>query len=111
MSFVALLDNTCNIIRQALVEDGQGGWTDSDVIIYRRIACRFETLTTRMQVMAYDKTMVFPDYYFYMEFLSGIREGDRIVFESRKFEIKLIEDWSERKIYHKLAVTEVYRGE
>ena len=61
MSFRALLDNTCEIVRQGLVADGQGGWTDSgNIVIYRRVACRFESLTRRAEIMAYDKTMVFP---------------------------------------------------
>lgn len=111
MSFAALLDNTCTIFREALAEDGRGGWTDDgDPVLYRRVPCRFETLTKRTEIMAYDKTAVFPDYYVYIEYRSGIEEGYRILFESRQFEIKLIENWSEMKIYHKFAVTEIDRG-
>lgn len=111
MSFAALLDNTCDIFRQGLTSDSQGGWTDAgDSILYRRVPCRFENLTKRVEITAYDKTAVFPDYYVYIEYRSGIKEGYRILFESRQFEIKLIEDWSERKLKMKFAVTEIDRG-
>ncbi len=111
MSFAALLDNVCSIFREAIASDGRGGWTDSgNSILYSNVPCRFETLTKRTEIMAYDKTAVFPDYYVYIEYRSGIKEGYRILFDNREFEIKLIEDWSEKQTYHKFAVTEVDRG-
>lgn len=111
MSFEALLDSSVSIKRDSNTADEMGGFTTSLITLYRRVACRFETLTKKLEIMAYDKTAVYPDYYVYMKYHSGIKEGDYIYKGTRKFEIKLIEDWSEQGKYMKLAVVELKRGE
>ena len=112
MSFEGLLDSTCTIMQETLgTPDGQGGYTASTWgILYSRVRCRFETLWREQEVLAYDKKVVYPRYYFYLVYRSGIKEGMRIYYNSRQFEIKLIENWSEQKRYLQLEMTEIDRG-
>ena len=112
MSFSGLLDSTITIKRPSKVIDDIGGESSTtNAILYTNVACRFETLTRKLEVIAYNKDAVYPDYYVYMEWRSGIKEGDRLYLGSREFEIKLIEDWSEQGKYLMLAVVELGRNE
>ncbi len=111
MSFKSLLDSRCTIKSlTAGAADGMGGfatatWAD----LYTRVKCRFETLQKKEMVMAYDKKEVYPDYFVYLVFRSGIKAGQRISFDSREFELKLIENWSEQSKYLQLSVVEIKR--
>ena len=108
MSFAALLDSKITIKRPTRVVDDIGGeGSTTYATLYSNVPCRFETLAKKLEIIAYDKTAVYPDYYIYLEYRSGIRETDRIFLGSREFEIKLIEDWSEQGKYLMLAVTEI----
>jgi len=111
MSFRALLDPTCTIKREDIsTVDEIGGYSDTTyTVLYRRVPCRFETLTKKLEIIAYNKEAVFPDYYVYMEYWSGIKEGDILEKDGRTFEIKLVENWSEAGKYMKLAVVELGR--
>lgn len=110
MSFQALLDNSCDIKDETLTPDGMGGWTRADTILYTNVKCRFETTSRKAEILALGgKADVYPDYYVYLEYLSGIKEGDHIIYDSRTFEIKLVEDWSERGKYMRLSVVELKR--
>ena len=110
MSFVNLLDNVCDIGSDTLVSDGQGGYTDSTAIKYSNVPCRFESKPRKLEIMAYGGSgVVYPDYTVYIESRSAVKKGDHIIFEGRTFEIKLIEDWSERSLYMSLHVVEIGR--
>ena len=114
MSFASLLDSLCDVKEETLgAKDGAGGYEPSTwSVIYRRVPCCWETLTRKLEILAYDKTAAFPDFYVYMEFRSGIKEGGRIVREDgREFAIKLVEDTKLMGEYMKIAVTELMRGE
>lgn len=112
MSFAGMLDTTCNIIRLVGTDDGQGGQTTTDVVLYRRVPCRFESLSGSKAQATYAKLQPLPDFLVYMEHQSGIKEGDRVVdSRSREYGIRLIEDWSIAEKYMKLAVVELKRGE
>lgn len=111
MSFRGLLDSEVDIKRESTVTDDLGGGgAVSYSVLYRRVPCRFETLTKKLEIIAYDQTAIFPDYYVYLEYRSGVIEGDHIILGGREFEIKLIEDWSEQGQYMKLAVVELKRN-
>lgn len=111
MSFRNLLDSEVDIKRSSsAVDDIGGGGAVSYSVLYRRVPCRFETLTKKLEIIAYDQSAVFPDYYVYMEYRSGIIEGDHLFLGSRTFEIKLVEDWSEQETYMQLAVVELKRN-
>ncbi len=111
MSFRSLLDSTCQIRALTLgAGDGMGGFAAATWnILYNRVKCRFESLQKKEMVMAYDKKEVYPDYFVYLVYRSAIKEGQRIYFEGRQFEIKLKENWSERKKYLQLSVVEIKR--
>jgi head-tail adaptor len=112
MSFAGLLDSTVNVIRLVTADDGAGGQTTTDSIILRRIPCRFEALSGSKAQAAYAKLTVIPDMIVYMEYHSGIKEGDRLTdSKGREYSIALVEDWSLQGRYLKLAVTEIARGE
>lgn len=112
MAFEDLLDSVCTIRRETLgAADGQGGYAASTWnLLYPNVRCRFESLPKNEEILAYDRVTVYPDYYVYLVYRSGIREGDRIYHDSREFEIKLVENWSEQERYLQLAVTEIKRG-
>lgn len=113
MSFAALLDSTVNVAREtpgALTATGGYG-APTETVLYMGVPCRFEALTKKLEIMAYDKQAVFPDYFVYMEFRSGVREGDLLIKNGRRFAVKFVEDWSEQGKYLKLAVSEIKRGE
>lgn len=111
MSFVALLDSKCSIRRETLgVPDGQGGYLASTWnVLYPNLRCRFESLPKDEEILGYDKKVVYPGYYVYLVYRSGIKEGDRIYHNGRQFEIKLVENWSEQERYLQLIVTEIGR--
>lgn len=113
MSFEGLLDSFCDVKQETLgAPDGAGGYGPSTWnIIYRRVPCCWETLTKKLEILAYDKTAAYPDFYVYMEFLSGINERCRLVKDGKEYDIKLIEDTKLMGMYMKLAVTELKRGE
>jgi len=111
MSFAGLLDSKCTIMQETLgAVDGMGGYAASSWgILYSRVRCRFESLPKAEEALAYDKTITYPDYYVYLVYRSGIKEGMRIYHNGRQFEIKLIENWSEQEKYLQLAVTDLTR--
>lgn len=113
MSFAGLLDSKCNVKRKSRTTDNQGGWTSTWTTLYRRVPCCFETLTKRLEIQAYDKQAVFPHYFVYLEWRSGIKEGDRLVWDkdSTEYEIVLVENTKHMGKYMKLAVVQVGRGE
>jgi hypothetical protein len=112
MSFQQLLDSQCSIRHETLgAPDGQGGFLPATwAILYNNVPCRFETLWRDEEILAHDKKTVYPRYYFYIVYRSGIKEGDRIYHKSRQFEIKLVENWSEQNEKLQLEVTELKRG-
>ena len=112
MSFPRLLDSQCSIRREtAGGPDGQGGFLAATwAILYNRVPCRFETLPKDEEILGYDKKVVYPGYYIYLVYRSGIKEGDRVYHNGRQFEIKLVENWSEQERYLQLIVTELKRG-
>ena len=112
MSFPSLLDSQCSIRREtAGGPDGQGGLLAATwAILYNRVPCRFETLWREEEILAYDKKTVYPRYYLYLVYRSGIKEGDRVYLNGRQFEIKLVENWSEQERYLQLEMTELKRG-
>lgn len=101
------------IKREALSSDGYGGYTETWTALYRRIKCRFNALNYEEMEIIADKQGVKANYTVYLEYLSGIREGDRLVKENdlREFEIKLTTDWDKNKSMMKLFVLEVGRLE
>jgi len=110
MSFSSLLDNSMDIKRESLTEDGMGGYTDVEVVLYTNVKCHFETTSRKTEILALGgKADVYPDYYVYLEYLSAIKEGDHIIHDGRTLEIKLVEDWSERGKYMRLSVVELKR--
>jgi len=111
MSFEGLLDSKCTIMQETLgVADGMGGHAASSWgVLYPHVRCRFESLPKEEEILGHDKKTTYPDYYIYLVYRSGIKEGMRIYHNSRQFEIKLVENWSEQEKYLQLAVTELTR--
>ena len=111
MAFANLLDSKCTIMQETLgAADGMGGYAASSWgVLYPHVRCRFESLPKEEEILGYDKKTTYPDYYVYLVYRSGIKEGMRIYHNSRQFEIKLVENWSEQEKYLQLAVTELTR--
>lgn len=114
MSFAGLLDNKVDIKERSKGGDDMGGGgTISYVLVYKRVPFRFESLDNKMDqaIIAYDKKTTYPDYFGYCEYRSGIKGGQVVFFNNRRFEIKLVQNWSEQKIYLRLSLTELTRNE
>ena len=112
MSFPALLDSTITIKHPTKALNDLGGeGSTTYAVLYTNVPCRFDSQTKKLEIIAYNKDAVFPDYFVYLEYRSGIKEGDRLYLGSKEFEIKLIEDWSEQGEYLMLAVVELGRNE
>lgn len=111
MAFENLLDSKCTIKQETLgAADGMGGHDASTWgTLYSNVRCRFESLAKKVEILGYDKKTTYPDYYIYLVYRSGIKEGMRVYHDSRQFEIKLVENWSEQEKYLQLAVTELAR--
>ena len=111
MAFVNLLDSKCTIMQETLgAADLMGGHAASSWnVLYPHVRCRFESLPKEEEILGHDKKTTYPDYYVYLVYRSGIKEGMRIYHNSRQFEIKLVENWSEQEKYLQLAVTELTR--
>ena len=117
MSFEGLLDSTCKIMQQTLPvapDDGMGGYKATTIatswsVLYPHVRCRFETLWKDEEILAYDKKAVYPRYYLYIVYRSGIKEGMRIYHNGRQFEIKLVENWSEQERYLQIEMTDLTR--
>ena len=111
MSFAALLDTTVDIKERTLAGDSMGGGgIITSTTLYTNVPFRFESLDKREEIQAYDKKTTYPDYYGYCEYLSGIKGGQLIVHNSRNFEIKLVQDWSEQEKMMRLSLTELTRN-
>lgn len=114
MSFASLLDSFCDVKGETLGDpDGAGGYEPSSwSIIYRRVPCCWETVSMqrKLEILAYDKTAVIPDFLVYMEFRTGINEACRLVRNGKEFDIKLVEDTKLMGEYMKLSVAELKRG-
>jgi len=114
MSFPDLLDSHMNIKRGSGADDGHGGYSSTSYsVLYLNIPCRFEALdktTDQLRIVSGEQE-IYPDFIVYCEFLSGIREMDRLYHGSRTFDIKLIENWSLQDKYMRLFVVEVGRND
>jgi SPP1 family predicted phage head-tail adaptor len=111
MSFRSLLNQTVDIKRLVQTTDGQGGYTNTWTTIHRRIPCRFQALTSKEAMLAYDKATVFANYVIHMEYLSDVIEGNRLYLGTRAFEVKMKIIYAEANEMMKLAVVEIGRGE
>ena len=108
MSFARMMNTTVNVQRATDTADGTGGYTTSTAIILRNIPCRFNALSTREMILAYDKPTVFANFICFMGYQEDIREGDVLIKcdDSRTFDVRLKMEWDEARNYLKLAVME-----
>jgi len=112
MSFAGQLDKTIKIKSEtAGASDGMGGTLPSTWnIIYKQIKAAIVLIPKEAQIIQYDKLNVFAEFYVYLEALSGIKEGQRVYYGSRTFEIKLVLPWREKGRFMKLACVEIARA-
>lgn len=112
MSFRSLLNNVVTIKRPTYTVGSDGRQTVTYAVLYRRVKCRFEALQGKETIISYDKKSVFANYFVHLEYLSGIKEGDRLYTDrGREFEVKLALNWDEANKLGKLAVLELGRNE
>ena len=112
MSFAALLDNKVDIKSRTKAGDTMGGGgAITYTTVYLNVPFRFESLDKKEELLAYDKATTYPDYYGYCEYRANIAEAQVVIFDSRYFEIKLVQDWSEQGKYMRLSLTEITRNE
>ena len=115
MAFPDFLDKRGTVKTYAKgTADGMGGYAASTwSVLYRRVPFAFVPLTKRADevIVTRDKEEVLADFMCYLEYRSGIKEGDRIYWGGRIFEIKLILVWREMARTMKLKVVEKNRLE
>lgn len=77
MAFENLLDSKCTIKQETLgAADGMGGHAASTWgTLYSNVRCRFESLPKEEEILGHDKKTTYPDYYIYLVYRSGIKEG------------------------------------
>ena len=112
MSFAGQLDKTINILDEVSgISDGMGGTLPATwKVIYRRIKAAIVLISKEGQILTYDKKTAFANFYWYLEYLSGITEGKRVDWSGRIFEIRLVLPWQEKERFMKLACIEVGRS-
>jgi len=101
-----------NIKRTSTSDDGYGGQTDgSPSILYYRILCRFNALSSEKIKALYDTLQTKAEFKVNLQYLSNLRERDTLVKmdDSREFDIVLITDWDEDNDQMTLYVTEKSR--
>jgi len=111
MSFASLLDSTCLIKKESLTHVGGGNYTSTYITLHKRVPCRFENVSRDQDhaIITKDKVEVYPDFYIYLEYRTGIYEGCHIIHGGKTYEIKLVEDWSKQKKKMRLSVVELDR--
>jgi len=111
MSFAGHLDKTVNIDAYTKgASDGMGGYAAGTwAAIYKKVRAALVVIAVGEQILSYDKKNVFAEVYWYLEPLSGIKEGQRIRWGARTWEIKLALSWQEKGRFMKLACAEIAR--
>ena len=111
MSFAGQLDKTVKIKDFTKgVADGAGGYLPSTwTTIYKRIKAAVVLIPKGKEIIQYSKVDVFAEFYWYMEYLSGVKETQRIYWGSKVYEIKLVLPWREKGRFMKLACVELGR--
>ena len=111
MSFAGQLDKTVNIKRFAEgAADGMGGYLPGSwASIYKNIKAAIVLIHKGEQIIQYDKANVFAEFFWYLEYLSGVKEGQRVHWGSKSYEIKLVLPWQEKERFMKLACVEIAR--
>ncbi len=108
MSYASLLPDLCDVKRTARTADGVGGYTSSDSIILRRIACRFNSMSASELALYADKLGTLAGFTVFMEGRHRILEGDLLVKvdDSRQFDVLLVKDYDLQKRFKTLACRE-----
>lgn len=111
MSFAGHLDKTGYIRSEtAGAGDGMGGEAAGTwAMIYKRVKFAIVLIPKEEQIIQYDKIDVFAEFFIYMEYLSGVKEGQRVHWGTRTYEIKLVLPWREKGRFMKLACVEIGR--
>jgi len=111
MSFAGHLDKTVKIKDEVQgAADGMGGYSPSSwAIIYKRIKGAIVLIPKKEQIIQYDKINVFAEFFWYIEYLSGVKETQRIYWGSKVYEIKLVLPWREKGRFMKLACIQLGR--
>ena len=111
MSFAGQLDKTISI--KDFIEgtsDGMGGYLPGSwASIYKQVKAAIVIISKGEQILAYDKKNVFAEFFWYLEHLSGVKEGQRIYWGGKIYEIKLVLPWQEKSRFMKLACIEIAR--
>lgn len=112
MSFAGQLDKTGTIKHETPGgDDGMGGqlpatWNS----LYKRIKFAIVLIPKGEQIFQYNKIDVFAEFFIYMEYLSGVKETQRVYWGNRVYEIKLVLPWREKGRFMKLACVEIGRN-
>jgi len=111
MSYAGHLDKTVKIrdfIKGA--PDGAGGYLPSTwTTTYKRVKGALVLIPKGEEIFKYSKVDVFAEVFWYMEYLSGVKESQRIYWGSRVYDIKLVLPWREKGRFMKLACVEIGR--
>jgi len=115
MSYAGHLDKTVKIKDSVKGEpDGLGGYLppvgDAWVTIYKRIKAARVPIPKGEQIIQYNKIDVFAEIFWYMEFLSAVKEGQRICWGSIEDEVKLVLPWRYKGRFMKLVCVEIGRA-
>jgi SPP1 family predicted phage head-tail adaptor len=97
----------CDIKSLSTSKGAGGKLTKTWSMRYHDVPCRMNAEMSQAEILRYQKASIFPDFIMYTLYRSGIEITDRVIFKSRTFDIKKIDDWDEQQKYLKLALKEI----
>ena len=92
MSFKNLLNNRVDVVYDTIAEDAYGGNTATQVYRFRRIKARVEPMSGR-EIALYKRDEVVATHKVFCDAkYKAMKEKDRILFGSRKFNVLLVRE-------------------
>lgn len=104
MGFDGLLTHTMTVQRYAAGVDAAGGFEETWADLYTNVPCRVRQAGADESFQR-GKETVDVSHIIYCR-PKAFTEKDRIVFDSRTFEIRRVGNWNEQDDYYRLQVTE-----
>lgn len=91
MSYIGLLNSTCDVENPTLTTDGMGGHTTAWAVLHNDLACRMFDVSAKEQAI-YGREGVVVTHRFYIEYQNDITEDCRILHNAIYYNIQGVRD-------------------
>ena len=108
MSFIGLMNTTCDIERPTQVDDGMGGTLTGWSILHDDLPCRLFEATTEERAM-YGREGVKVTHRLYIVYIAGLLEDDTVVIGAAKFNTRGIKPMAGDTRYLQIALERASR--